>query len=57
MALTLLEPQSHMWGHTTQISSNLSPKRDWGSKGVAFVPASGMKLKRGASPTDYYGVP
>ena len=32
--LSLLEPQSHMWGQTTQISSSLSPKRDCGSKGV-----------------------
>ena len=32
--LTLLEPQSHMWGQTTLISSSLSPKRDCGSKGV-----------------------
>ena len=32
--LILLEPQSHMWGQSTQISSSLSPKRDCGSKGV-----------------------
>ena len=32
--LKVLEPQSHMWGQTTQISSNLSIKRDCGSKGV-----------------------
>ena len=32
--LTLLEPQSHMWGQTIQISSSFVPKRDCGSKGV-----------------------
>ena len=34
IALTLLEPQSHMWGQTTQMSSSLSPKRDCGPKRV-----------------------
>ena len=37
MLLTPLEPQSHMWGQTTQISSSLSPKRDCGSKGVNTI--------------------
>ena len=32
--LTLLEPQSHMWGQTTEISRSLSPTPDCGSKGV-----------------------
>ena len=29
--LTLLAPQSHMWGQTSQTLSILSPTRDWGS--------------------------
>ena len=32
--LTLLEPHSHMWGQSTLIIRNLSPKRDWGPKRV-----------------------
>ena len=36
----LLEPQSHMWGQTTQTLSSLSPKRDCGSKGVKELHAS-----------------
>ena len=30
--LTLLEPHSHKWGQNTQITSSLSPRRDWGPK-------------------------
>ena len=32
--LTLLEPHYHMWGQFTLNKSSLSPKRDWGPKGV-----------------------
>ena len=32
MVLTLLEPQSRVWGQTSQISGSLSPKRDCGPK-------------------------
>ena len=34
VALTLLEPHSHMWGQFTLNISSLSPKRDWGPKRV-----------------------
>ena len=37
MRLTLLAPQSHIWGQSTQTISSLSPKRDWGPKRVKYV--------------------
>ena len=30
--MTRLAPHSHTWGQSTQIISNLPPKRDWGPK-------------------------
>ena len=32
----LIEPQSHMWGQTSQIPSSLSPKRDCGPEKVNY---------------------
>ena len=53
MGLTLLEPQSHMWGQTAQISSMLSPKRDCGSQdSLTFAPT--ILLSRN---TDWLRIP
>ena len=52
--LTLLAPQSHMWGQSTQNIRSLPPKRDWGPKRVNTLYAHVLGEKRHPISLHYY---